>query len=313
MVNLGNAWHLPGNPEPFGNAGMRDPVFPTDPVPSVTIFSGNQFQGGGNPGNQLQDGSALFFKQTTDTAWQTVPLIFATAIDNNKYYSGAIPTGAFPTGTIVQYYLCIAYDDHDTTFLQAAPGMLSVTTGDETAAQSSPFTFTIETPAVRGQWGAPFTLLNVGIHAHVLPNGLVLMWGRRDNPQQSLDTDPPSPLGPGLPPAPPATCTPFLWNPANGDLTPTPPPPPADGETNANLSVPATRSCRTGACWWPEATSPTAMAWTSRRPTIRPPARGHPAPRWSTAGGTRRRSPCRPAASWSCRAVSLARGRSPTT
>jgi hypothetical protein len=29
---LGNAWHFPGNPEPFGNAGMRDPVFPTDPV-----------------------------------------------------------------------------------------------------------------------------------------------------------------------------------------------------------------------------------------------------------------------------------------
>jgi hypothetical protein len=52
MVNLGNAWHLPGNPEPLGSAGMRDPVFPTDPVPTVTIFSGNQYQGGGTPGNQ---------------------------------------------------------------------------------------------------------------------------------------------------------------------------------------------------------------------------------------------------------------------
>jgi galactose oxidase len=236
MANLGNAWHLPGNPEPRGNAGMRDPVFPTDPVPTVTVFSGNQFQGGGNPGNQLQVGSALSFKQSTDTAWQSVPLVFATAIGNNKYYSGAIPTGAFPTGTIVQYYLRIAYDDHDTTFLQAAADdMTSVTTGDETAAQSAPFTFTIETPDKRGQWGDPFTLLNVGIHAHVLPNGLVLMWGRRDNPQQSLDTDPASPLGPGLPPAPPATCTPFLWNPANGNMTPTPQPTLPDGKTNANL------------------------------------------------------------------------------
>jgi len=27
---LGNVWHFPGNPEPPGNAGMRDPVFPTD-------------------------------------------------------------------------------------------------------------------------------------------------------------------------------------------------------------------------------------------------------------------------------------------
>ena len=233
---LGNAWHFPGNPEPFGNAGMRDPVFPTDPVSAVTVFSGNQCQGGGNPGNQLQDGSALFFKRMTDTAWQTVPLTFDTAIGNNKYYSGAIPTGAFPTGTVVQYYLRIAYDDHDTTFLQAAADdMTSMTTADETAAQSAPFTFTFETPDRRGQWGEPFALPNVGIHAHVLPGGLVLMWGRRDNPQQSLDTDPASPLGPGLPPAPPATCTPFLWNPANGDMTPTPPPTLSDGTTNANL------------------------------------------------------------------------------
>ena len=81
---LGNAWHFPGNPEPFGNAGMRDPVFPTDPVSAVTVFSGNQYQGGGNPGNQLQDGSAVWFKPTTDTAWTTVPMVFATAINNNK-------------------------------------------------------------------------------------------------------------------------------------------------------------------------------------------------------------------------------------
>ena len=233
---LGNAWHFPGNPEPFGNAGMRDPVFPTDPVSAVAVFSGNQYQGGGNPGNQLQDGSAVLFKRTTDTAWTTVPIVFATAVNNNKYYSAALPVGAFETGTVVQYYLVIAYDDHDTTFLQAdATNMGSVTTGDEAAAQAAPFTFTIDTPDERGQWGDPFTLLNVGIHAHVLPTGVVLMWGRRDNPQQSLDTDPPSPLAPGLPPAPPATCTPFLWNPANGNMTPTPQPTLNDGTTNANL------------------------------------------------------------------------------
>ena len=233
---LGNAWHFPGNPEPFGNAGMRDPVFPTDPVSAVTVFSGNQYQGGGNPGNQLQDGSAVLFKRTTDAAWTTVPMVFATTIGDNKYYSAAIPVGAFAAGTVVQYYLVIAYDDHDTTFLQAdATDLLSVTTGDQAAAQAAPFTFTIETPDKRGQWGDPFTLLNVGIHAHVLPTGLVLMWGRRDNPQQSLDTDPASPLAPGLPPAPPATCTPFVWNPANGNLTHTPQPTLNDGRTNANL------------------------------------------------------------------------------
>lgn len=63
---LGNAWHFPDNPEPFGNAGMRDPVFPTDPVSTVTVFSGNQYQGGANSGNQLQDGSVVRFKRTTD-------------------------------------------------------------------------------------------------------------------------------------------------------------------------------------------------------------------------------------------------------
>jgi hypothetical protein len=120
VVNLGNAWHLPGNPEPLGSAGMRDPVFPTDPAPTVTIFSGNQYQGGENAANQLQDGSAVFFKQATDADWQTAPMIFATVIDNNKYYSAPIPAGGFAAGTVVQYYLCIAYDDHDTTFLQAA-------------------------------------------------------------------------------------------------------------------------------------------------------------------------------------------------
>jgi hypothetical protein len=233
---LGNAWHFPGNPEPFGNAGMRNPVFPTDPVSVVTVFSGDQYQGGGNPGNQLQDGSAVSFKRTTDTAWTTVPMVFDTAINNNKYYSAAIGVGAFATGTVVQYYLVIAYDDHDTTFLQADPTNLgSVTTGDESAAQAAPFTFTVETPEQRGQWGDPVTLRCVGIHAQVLPTGLVLMWGRRDNPQQSLDTDPASPLGPGLPPAPPATCTPFLWNPANGNMTQTPQPTLNDGTTNANL------------------------------------------------------------------------------
>jgi hypothetical protein len=233
---LGNAWHFPGNPEPFGNAGMRVPVFPTDSVSEVTVFSGDQYQGSGNPGNQLQDGSAVSFKQATDTTWTTVPMVFATAIDNNKYYSAQIPVSAFAAGTVVQYYLVIAYDDHDTTFLGAdATTMLSVATGEEAVAQAAPFTFTIETPDKRGQWGDPFRLPNVGIHAHVLPAGLVLMWGRRDNPQQSLDTDPPSALAPGLPPAPPATCTPFLWNPANGNTTPTPQPTLNDDTTNANL------------------------------------------------------------------------------
>ncbi|HEY2305242.1 MAG TPA: galactose oxidase-like domain-containing protein [Streptosporangiaceae bacterium] len=237
MVNLGNAWHIPANPEPRGRSGMRDPVFPTTPVSSVIITSGNQFQGGGNPGNQLQDGSSLFFKRATDGEWTLVPLIFAAMVGNNKYYSAELPVDSFQPGVVVQYYLRIVYDDHDTTFLYLnTDGTTSVTTADEGAAQAAPYTFTLETPDVRGQWGPVFPLPNVGIHAHVMANGLVLMWGRRDSPDQSLDVDPPSPLHPGAPPAPPAQCTPFLWNPTTGQVMATPQPALADpAGTKANL------------------------------------------------------------------------------
>jgi galactose oxidase len=237
MANLGNVWHIPANPEPRNRAGMRDPVFPTTSASVVTITTGNEFQGGGNPGNQLQVGSSLLFRRTTDAVWTTVPLIFLTAIGNNKYFSAPIPTQAFQAGIIVHYYLRIAYDDHDTTFVQSsADGRTSVTTADEQAAQAAPFTFMLETNDVRGEWGPVFQLPNVGIHAHVLPTGLVLMWGRRDSPDQSLDVDPPSPIHVGAAPAPPAQCTPFLWDPSSGQVTMTPQPTLGDpAGTKANL------------------------------------------------------------------------------
>jgi hypothetical protein len=76
MANLGNAWHIPGNPEPAGRAGMRNPVGAIVPGTAVTIITGNQFRGAGNPGNQLQTGSALFFKRAADATWALLPLIF---------------------------------------------------------------------------------------------------------------------------------------------------------------------------------------------------------------------------------------------
>jgi hypothetical protein len=65
MPDLGNAWHIPSSPEPPGQQeGMRDPIGGIFAGTPVTLFSGNQFRGpGGNPGNQLQTGSALFFKR----------------------------------------------------------------------------------------------------------------------------------------------------------------------------------------------------------------------------------------------------------
>jgi galactose oxidase len=221
MANLGNAWHIPGNPEPAGRAGMRNPVGAIVPGTAVTIITGNQFRGAGNPGNQLQTGSALFFKRAADATWALLPLIFLRTLDNNKYYSATIPAGTFQTGDVVQYYLRILYDDHDTTFLHAR-GDTSETTADEATARAKPFTFPVENSAVKGQWGPVLDLPNVAIHTHVLPNGLVLIWGRRDRPEQSLDV---------------RECTPFRWNPVNGEVTHTEPRQPtlADGTTKVNL------------------------------------------------------------------------------
>jgi galactose oxidase len=203
MPNLGNAWHIPGNPEPRGRGAMRDPVGAIVPGTAITIFSGNQFQGaGGNPGNQLQTGSSLFFKRATDANWIELPMKFFRTADNNKYYSATIPTATsstFQVGDVVQYYLRIAYDDHDTTFLQAN-GDTSTPTDNEAVAQLAPFSFTLESAAVWGQWQPVLKLPNVAIHTHVLPDGQVLMWGRRGDPTDGLDEH---------------ECTPFLWNPTD--------------------------------------------------------------------------------------------------
>ena len=52
----------------------------------------------------------------------------------------------------------------------------------------------------QGHWGPVLTFPNAAIHSHVLPNGSVLMWGRRDRPDQSLDEH---------------ECTPFVWDPTD--------------------------------------------------------------------------------------------------
>ena len=134
MPHLGNAWHIPNNPEPRGQGGMRDPIGALVPGMDVTIFSGNQFRGpGGNPGNQLQDGSSVFFKRTADLNWTELPMKFYRTSNNNKYYSATIRadiSSTFQVGDVVQYYLRITYDDHDTTFLRATGNTSTPTDND---------------------------------------------------------------------------------------------------------------------------------------------------------------------------------------
>ena len=151
MANLGNAWHIPQNAQPRGRGGMRDPIGPIPAGAAVSIVNGNQYQGFGNPGNQLQDGSLLFYRQSTQPDWQPVPLLFDSAAGNDKFFAATIPD-AFPVGATVQYYLRIAYDDHDLTFLHAA-GATSATSDNEQTARDLPFAYDVADPATSGRWG----------------------------------------------------------------------------------------------------------------------------------------------------------------
>jgi galactose oxidase len=71
-------------------------------------------------------------------------------------------------------------------------------------------------PAKVGRWSERFALPNAPIHTHLLPNGKVLFWGRRDLPTGTLDDH---------------FCTPHIWDPGTGKTTTTPQPRAVDGKT----------------------------------------------------------------------------------
>lgn len=137
---VGNAWHIPRNVEPPGP--MRDPVTRISPGLPVSIFSGNQFRGPGNAGNQLEAGSTVFFRKAGSAAWTALPMTFRSASGNNKYYVAVLPTGLFRIDDEVQYYLKIPYSDHVTTFLHGSEGQ-SFATAKESEAQAAPFSFAV--------------------------------------------------------------------------------------------------------------------------------------------------------------------------
>ena len=97
-----------------------------------------------------------------------------------------------------------------------------------TVTYAAPQTFVAETagtsPLVVGKWGPVFDLANVAIHAHLLPTGKVLYWGRR-----------------AIPGAPTFAslnehfCSTFLWDPATGTSQPTAQPPRLAGGQGVNL------------------------------------------------------------------------------
>jgi alpha-D-xyloside xylohydrolase len=142
----GNAWHRPRGAEP-GIASMRDPVLGVTAGRPVRVFSGNQFRGeGGNPGNQLQTGSAVLWRKAGAPAFVEAPLTFFAEAGDNKYYVAELPTVGLAPGDRVDYYLRVAYDDHDATYLFGDDDA-SNATADEALARARPFEYVIEPEA----------------------------------------------------------------------------------------------------------------------------------------------------------------------
>ena len=195
---------------------MRDPIGPLVPGADITIFSGNQFRGPGNAANQLQDGSSMLFRRpTAEAVWTEIPMRFRSEQGNNKYYAATIfadTTATFTDDERFEYYLRITYSDRDSTFVHADGQGGSATAGEEVAAQAAPFSATMSSAAEFGVWGPVLAFPNAAIHTSVQPDGRVLMWGRRDDPQEGMD---------------PQHCTPFVWDP----LRPTVPDDPRTART----------------------------------------------------------------------------------
>jgi alpha-D-xyloside xylohydrolase len=138
-ATLGNGFHIPNNTE-LGFT-MRNPFSGMTPDVPVTFYTGNQFQGTGNPGNQLQTGSAMFYKHATNTTWSALPMTFYSQNGNNKYYSVTLPGNTFNGGDTVQYYFKIPYDDHLPTFIYGNDST-RFNTEIESVARAGAFSFT---------------------------------------------------------------------------------------------------------------------------------------------------------------------------
>lgn len=147
LPSLGNCFHIPNNNQSdLPRPTMRFPLHAIASNTAVEIYSGNQFQGAGNPGNQLGVGSAVIYKVSTNSVWTELPMTFVavgTSNPNNKYFGATIPAGTFKAGDVVQYYLRVPYDDHLVTYIYGNDDVRN-NTELESVAQDGAFTFTVQ-------------------------------------------------------------------------------------------------------------------------------------------------------------------------
>src|SRR6266849_3261809 len=116
MATVGNAWHIPQNRQPPGQASMRLPLEEIEADTAVMLSTGNQFKGSGSAGNQTQSGSTLMIRKAGNTPWEPLPVQFHSADGNDKFFFATVPSKRFHAGDLIQYYFKLDYSDRDTTF-----------------------------------------------------------------------------------------------------------------------------------------------------------------------------------------------------
>ena len=99
MAGIGNAWHIPKNPQPPGQASMRFPLEGIEADTPVILSNGNQFKGQGTTGNQTQSGSALLIRKAGETTFKPLPMQFQSTSLNDKFFFSTIPANTFQAGT----------------------------------------------------------------------------------------------------------------------------------------------------------------------------------------------------------------------
>jgi len=153
-ADLGNCWHIPTNAEP-PSVTMRNPT--TDPSTNqgVYFYNGNQFQGGGDEGDQ--SGGTLYHRLSGPAgSWSSTNMAYDSQDGNNKYWVTSIPAGAYEGTNVVEYYFTITYTDHDDTYIgttNSGAGSKTYATAGEVQTNTFTFTYSGETePSAAYMW-----------------------------------------------------------------------------------------------------------------------------------------------------------------
>ncbi len=130
---FGNCWHFPTNVEP-ATVTMRNPTNPT-PGADTYVYAGNY-----QPDADMT-GGWVFYKKSTDGSWSSNSLSYDSAVGDNAYWIGMIPSNAVALGETLQYFIEVDYlnGGADTTYLGTTTQTDNVKYAQATNAAAHPF------------------------------------------------------------------------------------------------------------------------------------------------------------------------------